>query len=164
MVFQHSTIVLSPEHQNEIEEIMPGTFHIYSADDCPSYIPDGLRTKCDHIVVAASGSNDGNTYIMANCHRVDEKASYIDQEPMLAVLTSGGAHSCATFIHHGDWTGRSYNPGPEYWADVKASGIGACLGATVPAGVITAPIEELSDGDEATFVAIIDRIISTSGG
>ena len=163
MVFQRSTIDLSSEHQKELEEITPGTFTVYSSDNCPSYIHDGIRTKCDHIVVAASGSSDGNTYIMANCHRVDEKASFIDQEPMLAVVTTGGAQSRATFFHHGDWTGRSYDPGQEYWDGVKASGIGACLGASIPAGVLTAPLEELSDGDEQTFVAILDRSISTSG-
>jgi len=146
----------------QIESLVePGYCRVLTQGDIPDFIPESIRTKCEGAYVAARASDDGNVYIMCDLHRVDQKASCIDREPLLAIVTSGGAFSYATFVHHGDWEGRSFNPGQEYWEKVKASGIGTYYNSGIDAGAEVIPLEDMPEGEEQTFEAIIDRIMKS---
>jgi hypothetical protein len=155
----YSSIELDSKQRQEIEMIVsPGSFRILAQSEFPSFIPKALGDKCEVVIIAASSGHD-KTYIMCDCHRVDAKASCIDREPLLAIITTSGAHSVATFAHHGDWCGRSYNPPEDYWIKVKASGIGACYGSSIPADVRHGALGDLSAGEKSTFEAVIEGIV-----
>lgn len=160
---KYSTIKLSELQKIEIVNLVePNCYRVINRSEFPSFIPDELASKCEFAYVAAAPSNDGNVYVFCDMHRVDTKASMIDREPLLAIVTSGGVESCATFAHHGSWNNRSYTTSQGYWDHVRDSGVGNYYNSEIPADVKTAPIDELPEGEKDAFEAIL-TIIADSG-
>jgi hypothetical protein len=63
-------------------------------------LPAGLLAKADSVLMVASGTPQGTVVWMANVHRVDHKASGIDQEPFGIVFhgdTPSGIGNCYPF-------------------------------------------------------------------
>jgi len=159
----YSTIKLDLEQQREIETIVSaGSFRVLTQGELPSFIPNALRTRCEGAYIAASAGPNCTTYIMCDLHRVDAKASCIDQEPLLGIVTSGGAQSVATFAHHGDWPGRSCNPPQAHWNSIKASGIGAYYNSAIPPSLKQGFLSDLPQGEKSAFEAIINGIAKSN--
>jgi hypothetical protein len=156
---KYRSIELNSEQRREVETLVsPGSFRVLTRGELPSFIPEGLRAKCAIAYVAASSGPEGNTYMMCDSHRVDAKAQSIDQEPLVCLITTGGAQSIATLVHHGNWHGRSYDPPAEYWGAIKASGIGAYYNSAIPLGAKEGPLSDLPQCEVNAFEALIEGI------
>ncbi|MBI1850307.1 MAG: hypothetical protein HYR85_08185 [Planctomycetes bacterium] len=87
-------------------------------------IPLNLLVKSNRIVVMNSGVLDRST-IIASPLRVDFKDQALDQQPLIMVFDQVARTETACFVQHGDWQGRTYRPGPQFFQAVQSSGLTA---------------------------------------
>lgn len=125
-----SFIPLTTDKAQELKNLCPQDtsepwYKVIPKEQIPSVFPETFREKLDHAVVMGSGDAHGNVYLVVNAHRVDLKASAIDQEPFGIVFDNGMPGESGVFIHHGGWDGRTESGvPPEFWNHVAESGIG----------------------------------------
>ena len=60
----------------------PGEFRAVQPAALSGLLPGGLLARADSVLVVAPGTPQGTVVWMANVHRVDHKASGVDQEPV----------------------------------------------------------------------------------
>jgi hypothetical protein len=101
-----------------------GTWRVASPKELEGLLPQSLLNKANSILLLASASKDATAYV-ANINRVDFPASAIDQEPYILAFDHSASTANGGFIHHGDWTGRTHEPGKQFFDAVSASGIQA---------------------------------------
>jgi hypothetical protein len=146
----------------------PNEFRRQPPSALSGLLPGGLLAKADSVFMLASGSPQGTIVWMANVHRVDQKASGVDQEPFGIVFHGPTPALSGVLIHHGNWPGRTELPTPpEFWPAVAASGVGNCLplaeAPSKPAGLIS----ELNvQSQHDAFGALLQQLKGslTSGG
>jgi hypothetical protein len=125
-----SFIPLTTDQADELKRLCPTDmsepwFKVIPQEQIPGVFPPSFRAKMDHAVVMGSGNPSGRVYLVLNAHRVDLKASAIDQEPFGLVFDNGDPSDSGVFIHHGGWAGRTESGVPhEFWRYVATSGIG----------------------------------------
>ncbi len=150
------------------EQICPvGEFRAVGRKDIPAFIASGLRAKADSAVIVASGSPEGAMMFMVNIHRVDQKAAAIDQESFAIVFNGTTPALSGCMIHHGNWSGRTTAPPPEFWPALTASGIGNRYPFAQLPSNSGGPISELEiQSHHDAFAALSDRLKEcfTSGG
>lgn len=107
----------------------PNEYNVISPDLVPSIIPQALKDKADSVLVMASGTmdNGGTAYYVANIHRIDFKATAIDQQPFALAFVGGEAAGSACMVQHGNWSGRTTEPPVHFWNQIRASGLGYCF-------------------------------------
>jgi hypothetical protein len=84
----------------------PGQFRVVQPAALSGLLPDGLLAKADSVLMVASGGPQGIVVYMANVHRVDYKASGIDQEPFGIVFYGDTPAQSGVLVHHGNWVER----------------------------------------------------------
>jgi hypothetical protein len=134
------------------------SYKIISPQDFPEgVISTDLLGKCDSILLVSSGNATSTAYYMANINRVESKTGEIDQQPFGLLLVGASASSSGLMFHHGNWCGRTSQPPPEFWENVKNSGIGKCYPLKTLPSKNEGPIEELDiDCQHVAFGKLID--------
>src|SRR4051794_24205478 len=84
----------------------PDEYRVVPPSALSGLLPVGLLAKADSVFMVASGSPQGTIVWMANVHRVDAKASGIDQEPFGVVFHGNTPAVSGCLVHHGDWANR----------------------------------------------------------
>lgn len=99
---------VSAQDINEWKRLCPvGQFRVVSGSSLPGPLPPEFKEKCPSALVMASGSGGkaGVTYYMVNYNRVDGRE--MDQQPFAMVFSGSAPFGSGTFVHHGDWEGRT---------------------------------------------------------
>ncbi|MBL7867161.1 MAG: hypothetical protein JNM71_03995 [Flavobacterium lindanitolerans] len=97
---------------------------------CTDFLPDeiksnGLVTKFNSVIIAASGSTETMCYTIVGL-RPDQGNTVIDEHPF--VIGYNNNHPTQSFggiIHHGDWNGRTQNLTQEQINILNTSGLTA---------------------------------------
>jgi hypothetical protein len=154
-----SWIFFNKGQQDRLTELCPvGEFRVLSPADASGFLPPALTSKFDSIVVAASGSSDGNTYYLLNGNRWDVKAGEIDQQPFGIAMT-GGAATSGVLVHHGDWVDRSTVPPTSFVQGLSTSGLGACYPLPTNPPTASGPVSSLPRGHAGAFADVVARIV-----
>ncbi len=109
------------EQYEKLSSVCPANnFYVAAPGEVPLTLPPTLMEKAVKCVILSSG---GGLYIVTvvNILRADSKGGAVDQEPFIAVSSSGILSS--GFVHHGQWVGRSVYPGGQFFVAVRGSGI-----------------------------------------
>lgn len=121
---KYSWFDTSKEKRDIWEQLCPADqYRVLVPTDVPSIIPRQLLAKACSVLIVGSGSVHGQILYMANILRVDNSASAIDQEPFGIVFQGNAPASSGCLLHHGNWTGRTTYPPPDFWQTLATSGI-----------------------------------------
>ena len=154
-----SHVRLSEAQRAELQAHLPlSGWKLLSVAELPSVFAVSLQQKIDSALLIASGSSDGTTYMVFNAFRVDTKAAAIDQEPFGIVFSGSVPEYDGVFIHHGDWTGRTSSPGPDFWNQVLHSGVGGFFLTNPPEGKLSGTLDELPTEHQAAFESVVKKI------
>jgi hypothetical protein len=169
MTEKYSYFNTSAQDRETWEKLCPtNEFRRLPPSELSGLLPAGLLAKADSVFMVASGSPQGSVVWMANVHRVDQKASGVDQEPFGIVFHGLTAAQSGVLIHHGNWPGRTESPTPpEFWPAVAASGIGNCFPLAQVPDKSAGPISELNvQSQHDAFGALLQQLKGslTSGG
>jgi hypothetical protein len=103
-----------------------GYFRVADQSLLSGLLPNGLLAKTHNALLMSSASaGSALTVFVANLNRVDAPASAIDHHPYIMVFDHRTFAASGGFVEHGNWTGRSDLPGPDFFSAIAASGIGA---------------------------------------
>jgi len=129
----------------------PGEFRAVQPAALSGLLPGGLLARADSVLMVASGTPQGTVVWMANVHRVDHKASGIDQGPFGIVFHGEAPARSGVLVHHGGWVERTTPAPPQFWEALAASGIGNCYPFS---GLPTDTAGPISNPSDATFEAV----------
>jgi hypothetical protein len=137
----------------------PGEYRVVPPSALSGLLPAGLLAKADSALLVASGSPQGTIVWMANIHRVDAKASGIDQEPFGIVFHGNTPAQSGCLVHHGDWSERTMPVPSEFWAALVASGIGNCYPFSGLPTKAAGPITDLNvPSQHGAFGVLVDQL------
>jgi hypothetical protein len=137
----------------------PGEYRVLPPSALSGLLPGGLLAKGDSVLVIASGCPQGTITWMANVHRVDQKASGIDQEPFGVVFHGNSPAASGCLVHHGSWSGRTSQVPAKFWDAVAASGIGNCYPFSGLPSKPAGPITDLNvPSQHGAFAALVEEL------
>jgi hypothetical protein len=159
MAVKPNWIRLTPEQRQEMDylEPKPGWWLVPHAD-LPSVFPEEFRQKIDTALMIAAQTSTGGSYLVFSANRVDRKAQAVDIEPFGLIVHSTGVSASGVFLHHGDWESRTEKPPPQFWDEIRNSGIGNYFLTNPPEGRHFGTLDELPKGHKGAFNAIVSEI------
>lgn len=106
------------------EACSPNFYRVLNPSALPFNLPIPLIEKSFKAVVVGSGDMHDLVY-MVNLLRIDHNDYAVDQEPLIITYheSQNDLDLTASFIHHGNWPGRTIYPGTGFFAAISASGI-----------------------------------------
>jgi len=147
-----------------VEELPYGSGFIKTyRDHLPTVVPESLKQKIEVAMVMYDKTTAGNTFLVCNGVRFDEKASALDQEPFGVAVYSSGSSPNGYFIHHGEWTGRSVNITSEVGDILTSTGLVKYFPLADIPSQTSGPLSELREtSHEAAFKIMLSEIVSRS--
>jgi len=112
--------------RQQLENLVPNlTYKKLTVDELPDEIKsNGLTTKFNSVIAAASGSTTGAMVFVFTGIRID--GNEIDEHPFVIHFdASDETKDFGGIIHHGDWPGRTTSLEPWQETAISASGITA---------------------------------------
>jgi hypothetical protein len=165
---QYSYFTTSGHYRAAWEKLCPpGEYRVLPPSALSGLLPGGLLAKGDSVLMLASGSPQGTVVWMANVHRVDARASGIDQEPFGIVFHGDTPAMSGCLLHHGDWPDRTMPAPPQFWDALSASGIGNCYPFSGLPSTLSGPITDLNvPSQHGAFGALVEQLKGSlvSGG